>query len=78
MRWFKKPGIKTGTVRTTVKFAWWPITIKGETRWMEWVAVKQRFIRDGCMEYTWIGWMNLDFDDEYLRHYRERKLLEGA
>ena len=25
-------------------FAFWPVTVKGETRWLEWVAVEYRVV----------------------------------
>jgi hypothetical protein len=28
-------------------FAFWPVTVKGETRWLEWVAVEYRIVIAG-------------------------------
>jgi hypothetical protein len=58
MRWFfKKERIKTF-------FAFLPITINNETRWLEKVVVKQEFIED-CVspigEYFCSYWNNVKF-----------------
>ena len=40
MRWYKP---EMGEVRIIKKFAILPITINGETRWLEWVKIRQKF-----------------------------------
>lgn len=40
MRWYAP---KRGDVRVIKKFAIFPITINGETRWLEWVRIRQTF-----------------------------------
>jgi hypothetical protein len=64
MRW-KKKTYTTGEIRIIKKFAWFPIKIKNEYRWLEyrWLeycTVKQK-------NFTWFSgrcmWTNLEFLD---------------
>jgi hypothetical protein len=43
MRWKEKTPPEDGEQRTIRKFAWLPIKIKEETRWLETVNVLQRY-----------------------------------
>lgn len=46
--------------RTVTKFAWFPITIDGETRWLERVTyIEEWYAPDHC----W-GWYKVKFVDE--------------
>jgi hypothetical protein len=33
----------TGEERTCERFLWWPLTLDGETRWLEWADVVERY-----------------------------------
>jgi hypothetical protein len=59
MRW---QGPKDHTRRVRRWFAWWPVTIRQETRWLERVAVQQQYstFLSGGGGY----WRNQDFVDE--------------
>jgi hypothetical protein len=57
MRW-KEPI--DGDVKIKKKFALFPITIKKETRWLEWVNIRYKYFEDGW-DY---GWMAMEFVDE--------------
>jgi hypothetical protein len=57
MRWHLKPSPpdpRPGDKRTITKFAWLPIWINLEIRWLEWVAIEQRYS-------IWPGWENRRF-----------------
>lgn len=41
MRWYAP---NRGDFRVIKKFAILPITINGETRWLEWVRIRQEFV----------------------------------
>ena len=76
MRWYKPRPIDRGTKRTIVKFAWLPVTISGETRWLERVAIRQEYVSDGCNGgYYYTGWSNIEFDDDWLRQWKEAKIM---
>lgn len=56
MRWKLKQGLPVGTVRTHYFFAWWPVKINNECRWLEYVHVVQRL--------GWYRtWVNINFLD---------------
>ena len=46
MRWFKTKLPSNREKRIIVKFAWWPIRIEEEYRWLEFVRIAQ----------VWNGW----------------------
>jgi len=48
------------------KFAWFPVTIGGETRLWEWVLIEQEYLRMGFGEYTCYGWENIRFIDSIM------------
>lgn len=50
MRWgTKQPEYKVGDVRFVRKFLWLPMTIDGETRWLETACIKQQVVEmDMC------------------------------
>ena len=41
MRWRSRQEPKLGQERTIKKFLWLPLTLHGETRWLEWSNVVQ-------------------------------------
>jgi hypothetical protein len=43
MRWYAKPEPDGGEVRVRRCFAWLPVTIDGETRWLERYTVVDRY-----------------------------------
>lgn len=52
MKW--KTNYKDRECRIITKFLWFPVTIKGETRWLERASIKQKFyIGD-----SWSMWWN--------------------
>ena len=52
MRW--KVNCKDGDTRIITKFLWFPVTIEGETRWLEMANIKQRFY----LGDSWSTWYN--------------------
>ena len=68
MRW-NEP--ETGDTKIKKRFALFPITIDGETRWLEWVVIKYRFSNfelkvDPITHrgYRSYGWSKYEFVDE--------------
>lgn len=60
MRWSHEPKPEIGQKRTITKFAWFPIRLGNETRWLEKVHIHQKFVPyysdffyDFC--YDWIN-----------------------
>lgn len=60
MRWNSKQP-EFGTVRTRIKFLWWPTEINGETRWLElgmWTEVFTKGSNLTCINFwkktTWV------------------------
>lgn len=45
MRWAKNS--KIGNTKTKHKFLLWPITIGGETRWLEFATIKYEYMEHG-------------------------------
>jgi hypothetical protein len=41
MRWGKLKNHKKGQTRVIIKFLWKPVTLQGQTRWLELAKVKQ-------------------------------------
>ncbi len=72
MRW-KKHELENGTRRTIVKFAFLPIEIGGEVRWLERVAIDQEWVSVGCNAGTYVGWQNLSFNDKWLDEWYKAK-----
>jgi hypothetical protein len=64
LRWsFKKPRV--GEKRIIKKFLFLPKTIKGETRWLEWVTIEQQYLDSpgdiiiiDCPVWIDIDWIN--------------------
>jgi hypothetical protein len=52
MRWKKKPEPKIGDRRIRARFLFWPKTILGETRWLEWAKWEEEYATR--LEY-WYG-----------------------
>lgn len=68
MRW-NEP--ESGDEKIKRKFALFPITIDGETRWLEWVTIKYRFSKYDIhvdpithRAYRSYGWDKYEFIDE--------------
>lgn len=57
---FKRVKPSHGDERIVTKYAWYPMSIKNDVRWFEWVKVRQRYVG------TWDGsvWVDLEFIDE--------------
>ena len=56
MRWNKREP-RSGNRRVKSWFAIFPVTINGETRWLEKVKVLQQF----CMTIVENSWKNIEF-----------------
>ena len=74
MKFKIKPYPKHGDIRYKVFFAWLPITIGLETRWLEKVSIKQIYYdRLSCMNFNptgWSKWENKEFEKQpYLIGY---------
>lgn len=56
MRWTKSDAQRPDSIVRSW-FAIWPVTLQGETRWLEWVAVEYRdspyFTGDGYTAYSY-------------------------
>jgi len=54
----------SGSSRVVKKFAWWPIRIGKEARWLERVTIRQQYVFNG---YSWdtpiYVWFNVEFLD---------------
>lgn len=72
MRFKHKPYPKHGDIRYNVFFAWLPITIGLETRWLERVSVKQEYINNRNLRTFPLSsyWLNLAFEQQPLPDYR--------
>lgn len=55
--YFKKHRPTIGDERVKIKFAWFPIKIDDEIRWLEYVTIRQRYVG------IWGGsiWVNLEY-----------------
>jgi hypothetical protein len=53
MRWRRKrkeeQTFAHGDYRTTVRFLWWPLTLKGQTRWLERAEIREIYETEICM-----------------------------
>ena len=60
----KEPS--NGSVRIRKKFAWLPIAINGECRWLEWVVVEQTYNHDyvNYENFQFECWYNTKFINE--------------
>ena len=66
MRFKRGTRIKAGDKRFIIKFLWLPMTINGETRWLEFASIQQKAVKrtyvvlegspDSSVEY--IGYVN--------------------
>lgn len=70
MRWKIVPEPKVGDRRIVSYFAWLPVGIGGEVRWLERVTIEQIYRREVRIDdqgYGYVfecgGWVNLDFMD---------------
>lgn len=62
MRWhFRFP--EPGDIRTHRRFAWLPVVIDNEARWLEVVTSCQQRVVEGYEEYTRARWKDLFFID---------------
>lgn len=69
MRWKDKPQPIVGDTRTRSWFALLPVKIGDETRWLEWVTVKDKYVKiwrksvEGCRARPdfWEGWIPKGF-----------------
>lgn len=43
MRWMQPKPPKHGNIRFIKRFLWLPLTIQRETRWLEFVKIRQRY-----------------------------------
>ena len=63
MKWNGVDRPLLGQTRTIVQFAWFPITILGETRWLQSVGINQILMMgvSACDESEWV---NTNFIDK--------------
>lgn len=73
MRFKHKPYPKDGDVRYEVFFAWLPIRIGLETRWLERVSVKQIYNDN----YYIPKWENISFEQQPLPDYKHTPLASS-
>lgn len=64
MRWVKK-YFGVGSTRVVKRFAWFPVTIGAETRWLETVYICQKYEwdRDRLKEYRWVNQYFVERDE---------------
>lgn len=67
MRWRDKEPPKEGEERVKVFFAFLPVTIGRENRWLERVAVTQVYEN----RYGYSQWRNMRFDDLHLDMWKK-------
>ena len=58
MRWATNVGPKIGDIRVRSWFAFFPVHIGNEVRWLERVTVREQY--DGCRDYGQV-WIRLQF-----------------
>lgn len=63
MRWKSKEPAHWGDYREITKFAWFPITLNSETRWLEKVTLHQTYERAGWLSLTEWYWKSHSFVD---------------
>lgn len=63
MRWLKKATYETGCLRTITKFAFLPICINNEVRWLETVKITQLYEWQTINGYKFHAWRNINFGD---------------
>lgn len=66
MRWKRKPPPKEGQRRIVRRFAWWPICIGAEWRWVERVYLQQEYVMREDLDFDRIPrlrWENVAFVD---------------
>lgn len=59
-----KPEPSHGDIRCKSYFAWLPVTIDLQTRWLEKVTVKQKYFATTYAPYIIGSWINICFEDE--------------
>lgn len=66
MRWKHKPSPKIGDTKIITKFLWLPLTLDGETRWLERVSIKVKLkIYLSELSLEWKGrWQPIHWIDE--------------
>jgi len=60
-----REAYRNSTKKTKTKFLWWPMTIDGETRWLETAAIVYRVQKDEdifCNMFYW--WEPYEFINE--------------
>lgn len=79
MRFKHKPSPKDGDIRYKVFFAWLPVTIGLETRWLERISIKQEFhdsiannknIDYFSFRYRVREWINKAFEQQPLPDFK--------
>lgn len=72
MKFKHKPHPKHGDIRYKVFFAWLPITIGLETRWLERASVKQKYLNAHTLRALPFSsyWLNLSFEQQPLPDYK--------
>jgi len=62
VRWDNEPNPEDGDRRTRSWFAWWPVTIGTQTRWLETVTVREEY-RVPCLACGDPFWARRYFED---------------
>lgn len=70
MRFKHKPAPRRGDIRYKVFFAWWPIRIELETRWLEKVSVRQIYKRGLLFDIEIGYWGNQSFEQQPLPDFK--------
>ena len=60
MRWIKK-YFGVGDTRVVKRFAWFPVTIGAETRWLETVYI--------CQRYGWSNYRLIEYQYQWVNQY---------
>ncbi len=79
MRWVEP---ELGDIRHKTWFAWWPVTIEKECRWLEWVTVEMAYCR--TLDLRFIGggtvedWKRLRFIDPPKQEPKPQPVVEDV
>ena len=57
----KKVHPQKGDERIVHFFAWWPVFVRNEERWLEWVTIRQKFIVILDLPVPKTFWRNEEF-----------------
>lgn len=48
-----RDSYRSNTKKIKTKFLWWPVSIDGETRWLETATIQYRVLTENFYDYYW-------------------------